>query len=64
MMAIGDSFSGSLHFMRGDLKWKVGDVCSRHDGKVNVVFCDGHVESPRLQFVFTGTSDAALVRWK
>jgi hypothetical protein len=28
-----------------------------------VVFCDGHVESPSLQFLFADTSDAALVRW-
>jgi prepilin-type processing-associated H-X9-DG protein len=33
-------------------------------GKANVVFCDGHVESPTLQFLFADTSDAALARWK
>ena len=32
-------------------------------GKLNVVFCDGHVESPTLPFLFTDTSDAALSRW-
>jgi len=32
-------------------------------GKANVVFCDGHVESPTLQFLFADTSDAALSRW-
>ena len=31
--------------------------------KANVVFCDGHVESPTLKFLFTDTSDAALARW-
>ena len=36
---------------------------SRHQGKANVVFCDGHVESPTLQFLFEDTSDAALSRW-
>ena len=36
---------------------------ARHQGKANVVFCDGHVESPTLQFLFEDTSDAALVRW-
>ena len=36
---------------------------ARHQGKANVVFCDGHVESPTLQFLFTDTSDAALSRW-
>jgi hypothetical protein len=29
-----------------------------------VVFCDGHVESPTLKFLFEDTSDAALARWK
>jgi len=36
---------------------------SRHQGRANVVFCDGHVESPTLQFLFDDTSDAALARW-
>jgi prepilin-type processing-associated H-X9-DG protein/prepilin-type N-terminal cleavage/methylation domain-containing protein len=36
---------------------------SRHQGKANVVFCDGHVESPTLPFLFTDTSDDALSRW-
>jgi prepilin-type processing-associated H-X9-DG protein len=31
--------------------------------KANVVFCDSHVESPTLQFLFADTSDAALARW-
>jgi hypothetical protein len=29
-----------------------------------MVFCDGHVESPTLKFLFEDTSDAALSRWK
>jgi prepilin-type processing-associated H-X9-DG protein/prepilin-type N-terminal cleavage/methylation domain-containing protein len=36
---------------------------ARHQGKANVVFCDGHVESPMLKFLFEDTSDAALSRW-
>jgi prepilin-type processing-associated H-X9-DG protein/prepilin-type N-terminal cleavage/methylation domain-containing protein len=36
---------------------------ARHQGKANVVFCDGHVESPTLQFLFADTSDEALSRW-
>ncbi|MCX6896347.1 MAG: hypothetical protein NTZ16_12780, partial [Verrucomicrobia bacterium] len=36
---------------------------ARHQGKANVVFCDGHVESPTLQFLFEDTSEAALRRW-
>ena len=35
----------------------------RHSGTFNVLFCDGHVESPTLKFVFEDASDAALVRW-
>jgi prepilin-type processing-associated H-X9-DG protein len=31
--------------------------------RANVVFCDGHVESPTLKFLFEDTSDAALARW-
>ncbi len=31
--------------------------------KSNVVFCDDHVESPTLKFLFADTSDAALSRW-
>ena len=33
----------------------------RHN--IGVVFCDGYVESPTLQFLFEDTSDAALARW-
>jgi prepilin-type processing-associated H-X9-DG protein len=36
---------------------------SRHQGKANVVFCNGHVESPKLTFLFEDTSDDALRRW-
>ena len=35
----------------------------RHGNKANVVFCDGHVESPTLTFLFEDTSDEALARW-
>jgi len=36
---------------------------ARHQGMANVVFCDGHVESPTLQYLFVDTSDEALSRW-
>lgn len=36
---------------------------SRHQGKANVVICDGHAESPTLQFLFDDTRAAALSRW-
>jgi len=65
MMAIGDSFAGSISFMRTDLNGllRYGNTLTRHQGKANVVFCDGHVESPTLQFLFEDTSAAALIRW-
>lgn len=65
MMALGDGFDPNGVFMRRrvvDLE-RFGNTMSRHQGKANVVFCDGHVESPELKFLFEDTSDAALVRW-
>jgi prepilin-type processing-associated H-X9-DG protein len=66
MMAIGDSFVGGIFFTRHHLDYldRGGRASSRHQGKVNVAFCDGHVNSPTLQFVFGDTSDAALARWQ
>ena len=63
MMAIGDSFSGAAFFMRLKSLEKTESVPSRHERKVNVVFCDGHVESPFLKYLFGDTSDNALARW-
>src|SRR5439155_5133466 len=46
MMVIADSLFGWSAFMRFNphefKKWK---PFSRHEGKINVLFCDGHVES-------------------
>ena len=65
MMAIGESFYGGLILFRADLSYleSRGFASSRHQGKANVVFCDGHVESPKLTFLFEDTSDEALSRW-
>jgi prepilin-type processing-associated H-X9-DG protein/prepilin-type N-terminal cleavage/methylation domain-containing protein len=66
MMAIGDSFNGSAEFPRWKLREGIltcGNTLTRHQGKANVVFCDGHIESPTLKFLFEDTSDEALVRW-
>jgi prepilin-type processing-associated H-X9-DG protein len=65
MMAIADSLDGSMTFMREPLNdlIRYGNTLSRHQGKANVVFCDGHVESPTLKFLFDDTSDRALMRW-
>ena len=48
--------------MINEIQYHLGGT-KRHQGKANVVFCDGHVESPTLQFLFADTSDSALIRW-
>ncbi len=35
----------------------------RHQGKANMVFCDAHVETLTLKFLFQDTSDDALAYW-
>ncbi len=62
MMAIGES--DGLIFMRSEgYDFDFPKKPLRHGNKANVVFCDGHVESPPLPFLFADTSDAALSRW-
>jgi len=72
MMAIGDSIDGMLLFRRWLMEFgkypgwdrrQFGRASDRHQGRVNVLFCDGHVESPTLNFVFEDKSEAALARW-
>jgi prepilin-type processing-associated H-X9-DG protein/prepilin-type N-terminal cleavage/methylation domain-containing protein len=75
MMAIGDGFLGGNSTIRDgvrvlqrasggeDFFGSTKRSHARHRGKANVVFCDGHVESPTLKFLFEDTSDAALSRW-
>ncbi|HEX7653524.1 MAG TPA: prepilin-type N-terminal cleavage/methylation domain-containing protein [Verrucomicrobiae bacterium] len=65
MMAIGDSLPGGIRFDRYDMLAPpgTGRAMARHQGKVNVLFCDGHVESLPLKYVFEDTNDTALVRW-
>jgi prepilin-type processing-associated H-X9-DG protein/prepilin-type N-terminal cleavage/methylation domain-containing protein len=65
MMAIGDSFDGTIILSRVAVaeNAKYGNILTRHQGNANVLFCDGHVESPTLQFLFADTSDEALSRW-
>jgi prepilin-type processing-associated H-X9-DG protein/prepilin-type N-terminal cleavage/methylation domain-containing protein len=36
---------------------------SRHRGRANVFFCDGHVATLTMKFLFEDTNDAALVVW-
>lgn len=75
MMALGDGYIGQGDLILGGESrlWRTYDLplslkpnevdISRHQGKANVVFCDGHVESPTLQFMFADTGDYALARW-
>jgi prepilin-type processing-associated H-X9-DG protein/prepilin-type N-terminal cleavage/methylation domain-containing protein len=77
MIAMGDGFAGGNGIIRdgvGNLERAyvipvfadfggTARAYARHQGKANVVFCDGHVESPTLKFLFEDTSDAALSRW-
>ena len=64
MMAVGDSVVGGIDFMRQDLKYlEEHGASARHRGRLNVVFCDGHVEAPTLKSLFEDTNDTALVRW-
>lgn len=64
MMAIGDSMNGVIEFWRLPAYLKPGGLADlRHQGRLNVVFCDAHVESPTLEFLFANTNDAALCRW-
>ena len=63
MMAIGDVFEQRPALTRESVYGLALLAYQRHQGHANVVFCDGHVESPTLQFLFADTSDAALSRW-
>ena len=74
MMAIGDGFHGNGDQIFGgqDLLWRhnsftgffdTSTAIARHQGKANIVFCDGHVESPTLKSLFEDTGDAALRQW-
>jgi len=78
MIAIGDGFQGDAFFIQdgtSNLR-RIGTrnritnyvnnatrTYARHQGKANVVFCDGHVESLTFKSLFEDTSDQALSRW-
>jgi prepilin-type processing-associated H-X9-DG protein/prepilin-type N-terminal cleavage/methylation domain-containing protein len=74
MIAIGDGFAGNGSNIT-DGAWIIGRAqvqqlfgstaraYARHQGNANMVFCDGHVDTPALTFLFEDTSDNALVRW-
>jgi prepilin-type processing-associated H-X9-DG protein len=65
MICLGDGFDPNGILMRrpvADME-QYGNISTRHQGKANVVLCDGHVETPTLHFLFEDTNDAALARW-
>ncbi len=76
MLAIGDGFIGGNGVIQ-DNRTTLGRTYgltnfygnstqrsyARHQGVANVVFCDGHLESPKLKSLFDDTSDASLIWW-
>ena len=65
MMAIGDGFEGNGLLRRNPVEFfePYGNIRTRHQSRANVVFCDGHVGSPKLNFLFEDPGAGALVRW-
>jgi len=39
-------------------------AAKRHRGRLNIVFCDGHVEPPRVAVLFDRKDPTTLRRWK
>jgi prepilin-type processing-associated H-X9-DG protein/prepilin-type N-terminal cleavage/methylation domain-containing protein len=77
MLALGDGFVGWMSIIHDGKAW-LGRAKSvtlapdegatrrnlkRHRGRANVAFCDGHVESVKLESLFSDTSEEALRRW-
>jgi prepilin-type N-terminal cleavage/methylation domain-containing protein/prepilin-type processing-associated H-X9-DG protein len=60
MIALGES--NDLTFMRNQ-QYDFDKFPVRHQSKVNVLFCDNHVESISSRILFEDTSDPALSRW-
>jgi prepilin-type N-terminal cleavage/methylation domain-containing protein/prepilin-type processing-associated H-X9-DG protein len=78
MIAVGDGFKGNNDVIQDGwyILWRTYDLYdrpeyaggtkraySRHLGEANVLFCDLHIESPKLKVLFDDRSDAALARW-
>ena len=62
-MAIGESFDGRVAFDRNLNGMNQYGNLNHHQGKANIVFCDGHADSLTLKIIFEDTSDEALSRW-
>jgi prepilin-type processing-associated H-X9-DG protein/prepilin-type N-terminal cleavage/methylation domain-containing protein len=58
---------GEAHIARIATGFRAGDTLqfaqTRHRGRLNVTFCDGHVEAFRPQSLFFDETDAAYKRW-
>jgi prepilin-type N-terminal cleavage/methylation domain-containing protein/prepilin-type processing-associated H-X9-DG protein len=78
MIAIGDGFKGGNGVIQDGwyYLWRTYELYagpeyvgstkraySRHQGQANILYGDGHLESPKLKFLFDDTSDGALIRW-
>jgi prepilin-type N-terminal cleavage/methylation domain-containing protein/prepilin-type processing-associated H-X9-DG protein len=78
MIEIGDGFRGEGDLLLDDalVLWRTPveftnsavsaitrQARARHNSHANVVFCDGHVETPTLKYLFQNTNDDDLVRW-
>jgi prepilin-type processing-associated H-X9-DG protein len=60
MLAIGEWAGATL---RRVVNADYPRLCQRHQSKVNVLFCDGRVESSKAQMLFEDMTDAVLSRW-
>jgi prepilin-type processing-associated H-X9-DG protein/prepilin-type N-terminal cleavage/methylation domain-containing protein len=75
LILLGDGFEGGKGIIRDgltiirrkdttqDYLGSTARALGRHKQKANVVFCDGHVETPTLKNLFEDNSDSALTRW-
>jgi prepilin-type N-terminal cleavage/methylation domain-containing protein/prepilin-type processing-associated H-X9-DG protein len=65
MIAIADDYNTSVVLMRRNLSEiaSFGNFLIRHQGKANVLFCEGHIESLKLTSMFEDQSDSALAQW-
>lgn len=58
-----ESSVSAFGFQGYDYAESTRSAYARHQGRANVVLCDGHVESMTLKILFEDASDAALSRW-
>ena len=58
-----DSFSLARRVSAQDHLGSTERVRRRHQGELNVLFCDGHVTKKTLQFLFSDTSLTGLSSW-